>query len=566
MIACASLPAVSISASGPITRPMVLLDGVIEPRLIVRRVEQVGPLDMRTAVLHLTDSMVTANEWVVAEPVRLNDEQIRWRVLVKGAQPTRLNNEQLILTDTWSDFVGQPIEQILGLDRDGKLATISDGFLSHTRSSQRIEVNGQMVYVLQNNGNTWTVYDALESLNAMAGLSLNLRGIPRRTAEAPLVSPVDLTLPAKRILEQILESYGLVITRELVRVGQTHSESRIVRPLSHGRRVTLRWANTKQPRGDALKVIRQKPEPGAKPWIAQARGPLVESTFELVGGWDPGLEGSANSEYDRSASSDFSLYANAYRHWVLNEDGAYSDDPFNRGNAYDLTSLFSQDEVAPTPLRFLSCVTLDDGGNARKPIVEFSTDSGASWSQWSGRVRLLTDRAAVYLDDSTLPVAFLTAALAGTAKVRVTASLRSPLPVKLTRWQGNPFAGVRPARELDLSKQFLFKRVDAGSIHFTDVQAGTLDSDARDDAIAMHTWLVDRMWRDEQTLATKEGEAKLTLLDATMNLQPGDRLFNAASAGRNSDDQAQALHTRGSFVTKITNDYDTARTTTWLRY
>jgi len=452
------------------------------------------------------------------------------------------------------------------LNRDGQLITVATGLLGSTRSDNRVEINGQMVYVLQTAGNPWTVHDALESVSAMAGLDLNLRGVPRRSSEATLVSPIDLTLSLERVLEQIIDPYGLVITRDITLAGHTHIERRAVRPTSHGRRVALRWTRPDQPLSQVLKIIRRKTKPGARQWIGQTRGPLVESTFGLTGGWDPGLEGVLSSEYDRAASSNFALYANVYRHWVLNEDGTYTGAPFSRGSAYDLDSLFNQGPIAPTPLRFLPCITLDDGGNGRSPIVEFSTDSGANWSRWAGRVRVLTDHAGVYFDDTTLPTAFLTAALAGTAAVRVTASLRSPLPVEITRWQGNQFAGIRCPRKLDLSKLFLFKSIDGASIHFADVQSSTLQSDERDDTIAMQNWLVDRMWRDEQAGTLRDGEAELKLLDAGIDVNPSDQLLNAGGSGLNSDAQAQALHHRGGLVTRVTHDYDAASTTLRLQY
>lgn len=54
----------------------------------------------------------------------------------------------------------------------------------------------------------------------------------------------------------------------------------------------------------------------------------VESTFTLVGGWDPTLETADDVQYERSQSDDLPAYRDVLRAWVLNEDGRYSGAPF----------------------------------------------------------------------------------------------------------------------------------------------------------------------------------------------------------------------------------------------
>ncbi len=566
MSACASLGSVPLAGARPVERPMVLLDSVIEPRLSVLKVEMAGPLDERLALLSMAGSIPAAEQWLIVQPLRLCDGQIRRRVLVHGKWPQRIDADRIELRSSWSDLLDEPLTQVPTLNRDGSLVLQSSGWLASTRSDQRYDVGGQQVYVLQNETTAWTVRQALESLSTFAGFALNLNALPRETADAPLVAPIDLSLSLRRVLEQVLEPYGLCVTREFSYEGHSLIERRYVRSLNRSRCVRVRWTRPGQPLGDMLRISKRKPRAGSRLWQAQAGGPVVESTFQLVGGWDPNLEGAADDEYDRSASSDFSLYTNVYRRWVLNEDGAFSGEPYNRGVAYDLTSLFAAEPIAPTSLRFLSCVTLDDAGRGRDPIVEFSIDSGVNWSRWAGRLQVLSDRAGVYLNDTTLPSAFLSAAKAGSARVRVTASLRSPLPVNVQRWQGNPFAGLLPPRQLDLSKMFIFRRVDVGSIHHDDVCSGDLIADERDDTAAMTKWLVDRMWRQQQSLASREGQATLKLLDAEGVVHPGDQLLDAGAAGRDLDEQAQALRREGGVVTAVTCDFDADATIVQLRF
>ncbi|MCC6681770.1 MAG: hypothetical protein IT445_12785 [Phycisphaeraceae bacterium] len=566
MSACASLASVSLAGARPVDRPMVLLDGVIEPRLNVLKVEMTGPLDERLALLSMTGPMPAAQQWLIVQALRLCDGQIRRRVLVHGKWPRWIDSDRIELRGAWSELLDEPLEQVPTLDREGSLVLQSGGWLAATRSDGGHDVDGRQVYVLQHEGAAWTVRQALESVSAFAGLALNLSALPRETADAPLVAPIDLSLSLRRVLEQVLEPYGLCVTRDLSYEGHSLIERRNVRSLSRGRCVRMRWARENQPLGEVLRMSKRNPRAGSRLWLAQAGGPMVESTFPMVGGWDPNLEGAADDEYDRSAGSNFSLYANVYRHWVLNEDGAYSGEPFNRGVAYDLAGLFRESAVAPTALRFLSCVTLDDAGRGRDPIVEFSTDGGLNWSRWAGRLQMLSDRAGVYLNDTTLPAAFLSAAKAGSARVRVTASLRSPLPVSVQRWQGNPFTGLLPPRRLDLSKMFTFRHVDPSSIHYDDVGNGALIADERDDGSAMTKWLIDRMWRCQQSLSSREGQATLKLLDADVVVHPGDQLLDAGAAARDLDEQAQALRREGGIVTAVAFDFSAAATTVQLRF
>jgi len=564
MNACASVAAVRVPAAAPLDRPVVLLDGVIEPGLSVERIESAGPLDTRRAVLRVSDAYPHVRHWIVARPLRLVDDRVRWRVLVAGHHPRRVDADRVELDDAWTDALIRAVTPA-AVGRDGRPVTQSGGLLAATRSDGRYLIGERSVHVLQRRGLPWTVRDALESIAAFAGICLNLRGLPAAIAGAPLVAPIDLALPLRSVLLQVIEPYGLIVTRDLSLDGATLIERMAVRPAPRGRRVRARWTRPDQPIGEVLRVTRNKPLPGSQLWVAETRGPIVESTFELVGGWDPALEGESSDTYDRALSADFAAFANVYRRWVLNEDGFYTGAPYERGPAFDLAALFDREPIAPTPLPFLDCVTLDDAGGARDPIVEYSVDAGATWSRWAGRVRVLDDRAGVYLDDATLPGAYLDAALADAARVRVTAALRSPLPVRVRRWKGNPFAGVRPPRRLDLSRLFVFKRIAPGSVHYADVQNGTLTADVRDPSTDMQRWLVDRMWRDGLTPASLEGEATLRLLDGGV-VSPGDVLLDAGGAGRDLDGQAQALRRQGGMVAKVIEDVDCAVTTVTLRY
>jgi hypothetical protein len=199
-------------------------------------------------------------------------------------------------------------------------------------------------------------------------------------------------------------------------------------------------------------------------FIAEAAGPVVESTFALVGGWDAADEALADGEYSKSGSSDFEAVANVFRLWVLNEDGAFTAEPFDRGPAFDLTTLFDDGRaIEPQPLRFGHALSQDAAGRSVGVVVEMSIDGGASWSRYPGTASVLSDRAGVYLADDALPAGFLAAVRGGVGKIRVTATLRNPLPLQSVRWRGNPFTGAFRTQRLKLGDAFGWRRVLPGS-------------------------------------------------------------------------------------------------------
>jgi hypothetical protein len=213
-----------------------------------------------------------------------------------------------------------------------------------------------------------------------------------------------------------------------------------------------------------------------------------------------------------------------YRLWVLNEDGRFSLPPFAAGPVFDVEGFFGVAPLPPQPLRFLPCLTLDDRGVRRPVRVEVSCDGGNNWTVYGGVVCVATDRAAVYLDDGTLPPSLIAAGGTGSARLRVTAVLPSPVAVQEQRWQGNPFAGALPPRPLFLGNVFRFARVAPTSLHYAGIAAGELHAIQRDDTQALRQWLVRRMRREELAAGGGAGRGTLTLAGTWPLLRVGDRV------------------------------------------
>ena len=563
MNACASLGPIPRAGVLDDARPMVLIDDIPEPRLSVESFKVDGPLDVRSAVIRMDEPVGPGgvpqrwlnSEVTVAWPNRLNDDEVAWPVLLRGglkqveAVDSKNQHSRLFeLSDLWGQVIAVALDSVWELNPDDSLIAQPQGSiligLKANRSTDRFTVNGKQVFVIQqDSGLTWTVQAVLESLSAWADFDLVLTGLPRDIRTAELDDELDLAKPLGRLLEDLFDRFGLVIQRDVTRQGNSITESRVVRPVSSGRPIRVVWANHDRPLGDALKINVDRPAQPAQLWTARAEGWLVESTFELVGGWDPAFEGEDNDEYDEGLSSDFAAYADVYRNWVLNEDGFYSQIPYSRGAAYDLTSLFDAVSVDPQPLVFKANLTLDSDGEPVDPIVEMSTNSGADWSVFPKSSTMLKDRAGVYLNPKSLPTTFLDAAKLGNARLRVTASLRSPLPVELSRWRGNAFTAVQPPLVFDLSTTHRFQRVDAQSIHYVDIVTGSLSADEADDGYRLLDWLVKRLGRP-----TQNGRATLELAGAWPLLRVGDGLREVRGPGVATDGRAQALTRHGARV------------------
>lgn len=572
MRACASTAAVRGNGAGADAQPVVLLDGVPEFRLAVRRVTRSAPLDVREVELNASAAVEDAallarwerSEAAVVLPTRLNDEAMRWPVLATGRvrRVTRrtaagVAERGLELVDEWTALLDRPTANVWWADVNGSLMAQRSGVMhagsQGNRSSAEYELGGAAAHVLQEDGEAWTVKAALELVSVSAGLGLSLRLLPREIAGAVLLRDVDLARPLGEVLRRILEPYDLVVQREATREAGRVVERRAVRPMGRGRSVELKWAGEGQPLSDALRIETYREASAAQAWKARCDGWLVEATLPLTRGWSASLEGEADAMYGRSTSSDFASYANVFRYWVLNEDGRFD------GAAFDLAGLFGEGPMRAQPVRLLPCVTLDDAGRPRDVMVEVSTDGGGTWSQWAGTVKIDRARAAVYLDDDVLPSTFLAAAKSGAARVRVTASVRSPLPVETVRWRGNAFAGAGPAKVHELGETFAFRRVDASSVHHEAVRAGQLQADERDERTAMSVWLADRLRELEERGGAEAGRGTVTLAGSWLMLRPGDRLMQAGGGGASADDHREAVVRKGVVVTRVRCELDDVR-------
>jgi hypothetical protein len=468
-------------AGQPAASPAVFVDGVWRPELAVTSVTAAAPLGVRRAEVKSTsdegaDDLVGRPATVIL-PMRFDGGDGAWLPLVHG----RLAHADRSVGAARSARAWTVIDQL-----EDRLAA----WVDHAALREAA-----------------TVGDLLDAVAALAGMTRPRR--PVGDIEALAVVSADRrpgTLTA--VLTRLCDRYRLVVERALEWADGEVIERSGMRPLDRGPRVTL-------PRPDIRECTVNIAAPRPLKLIAQAGAQVVESTFELVRGWSVEHEGEGADAYGRSTSSDFDATLNVYRLWVLNEDGAFA------GKAFDLAGLFDEDRaIPPRPLRFGPALTRDEAGRSRGVVIECSTDDGATWSHYGGSSRVLGDRAGVYLDDDVLPTDFLNAAMTGQAKVRVTATLRCPLPLEVVRWRGNPFAGPFETRAVDFGDAHAWRRVAETSRYHAAVRSGAMTADEADDRARLRT-AVARM---PTIFRRRRGRVSITAAGLVPALRIGDRI------------------------------------------
>ncbi len=385
--------------------------------------------------------------------------------------------------------------------------------------------------------------------NRLLDLSIDL--LPPDISNAPLTKPVDLGDTISVSLADFLDTYGLIIQRVIKFESGRVTETRVVRTTTNTRRVELAWADGGHTHGQPLTLSSHGQSRPARPWIAEADGAIVESTFELVHGWDSALEGQPDTTYSRDGNSNFVPYANVYRLWVLNEDGLFSAPPYNRGPAFDLATLFNTEPLRPQLLTWKDNLTLDDTGARLPPIIEISTDAGQTWTSYPGIADVVLNRAAVYLDDVTLPAGYFAAAKAGQAKLRITASLQHPARMRILRWQRNPFTPAAEPNIFDLKDTFQIRQVDPQSIHYDDIQSGSLKALEVNETVSMERWLVERMGHRFGRRSDRLDRAKIKLAGPWPWLRVGDRIANTGGSGLDVYGRAEAINDHRAIIEAV---------------
>lgn len=198
----------------------------------------------------------------------------------------------------------------------------------------------------------------------------------------------------------------------------------------------------------------------------------LELTVEMYRGWDDGdddltIDQLAKNDRVYPATQYFSGKENAWRLWVANEGGRYCgtrsgvapipNSPNNLG--VEFSGGF---EHRNRP--FQDCITQDEKGRRRRPVVEYSVDNGATWriapNDWGAVI--LTTEAGVYFNGTKIPEALRAAGVA--ARVRVTGSIEGDTRVSSTASRrGSSPNGRDITAVLDLHDRFHLRALASGA-------------------------------------------------------------------------------------------------------
>lgn len=489
---------------------LVWVEGSLHPHLAVQSLVMEGAFDERTAVI---------------VPIRDSDA------------PSPAEDAALASLDGRRVAIGHPVGFESGF---GRILPLASGRLSAIRrelsgdadrfSFQIIEDWSLLLIGMVRAGQLRSpnpeprAADVLNFLNDEARLGLDARGL---SAEA-LARPISLAgfgdVQARHLLDRLLEDAGLLVRRTMELSGGGVIETRTLIERRRARRISLKLGQRIDGPWCIASLRMEQGGQGAVMLTAEASGRVIEGTFELVPGWEPGLESDEDEAYEPGWPG-FDSLRDVFRLWVLNEDGAYSRLPW-AAPAFDVQGFFDE-RFTPSPSPFGPALSRAADGRSLGIQVEWSVDGGATWSAAAGSPKSLPDRAGVHLAADRLPPAWLAAVRLGDAKMRVTATLQSPVPLRLTRWAGNPFSGLVRQAIRHVGGRFAYRQVGPTSIHHAQVRDGLRRADEADDRAAMEEWTAWQAMRE----AADAGQVRMNMAGLLPGVMIGDWLDELAGHG-----------------------------------
>jgi hypothetical protein len=326
-----------------------------------------------------------------------------------------------------------------------------------------------------------------------------------------------------------------------------------------------------------------------------------EATFNLVPGWlDADLVPDSGDDYvnvfkteaeiqQSDAPDDFTFYTYYHalgsqfnrdvgRKWVLNEAGDYTGGSYNRGNAFDFTTVIPAEKITaagkklygPFRRKLLPCLTFDAGSvNSVGIRVELSLDGGLTWQDLAAEIANLEGECGLRLESPNLSeildkqarvisggaldgfelnywTSLCIDKLAGSVwpawqtRLRVTASVQMDQRLRVsaapTANSGSPF---RQTRVLDFSDEYTYSLRTSASRYYGGVlSAWDTDEteklrarveavrDANEDKSVAGPVILDRLWLGDGT-----GEPEIKVGDGVRRF--GGRWYDLGGTVRN---------------------------------
>jgi hypothetical protein len=415
-------------------------------------------------------------------------------------------------------------------------------------------------------GRLWTYADAIDYLlcEYMPSGQIKTPSFSRLQAltENQIVRDLDVTgLNLAEALHRCCERTGLKFKFVPRLVDDGPSQAIVFYRAATGRVVELNC----QQAGQQLSISktnttrlhsRKKFWPVTHKYICQGDFKIYEATFELIKAWDSGLEQNNYDSLSPSTNANFCQVKDVYRKWCLNEAGQYSGLPYNQGDAFDFSKIFQSSNFVQRHRRFWPALTTDVQGRSLGYFLQVSYNSGQSWWQYLHAFNILLDECGVWLSSDQLDMDTWTAALQGSLRFRITASVVSDERLRAVVADG-PVNSAAPVIEhiITLPRQFKYRKVSDQSI-FTQPSSQAFGTpDEIDDSAALREFVRRTATTSSEVIETFDIQTPSLMLDYQLgdivSTSPESR--NLLSCRSDNQSTSQIVRVQMDFLKQCTN-------------
>ena len=404
-------------------------------------------------------------------------------------------------------------------------------------STERLNVQGKSYTAFAAgamNGRAWSCAEVIDYLLCEylppGHLTTPTVGQLEVLTDHQLVRDLDVTgLSLLEALHRCCQGAGLAFRFIPAVIPGGPSEAIVFYRNGRGRAVELNM----QPCGEGLNLSRtncatlhsrRNRYPVTHRYIGQGDFKVYEATFELVPAWDPALEDDDPALFSPVMNPQFHQVKDVYRKWCLNEAGDYTAAPYDRGEPYDLSVIFEGADYVQQRRRFWPALTADAQGRSLGYRLEMSNDSGLSWWEYLYSFDNLLEECGIWLSGDQFDIDVWVAALRGTLRFRITASIVSD--ERLTAIVADGSVGsTAPVVDhlITLPRQFHYRKVSARSIFASSVASGRSAADQIDDSAA----LFDCVRRSAAASAPAFEMTEVMTPTLSLHYQPGDRVTSS---------------------------------------
>ena len=405
------------------------------------------------------------------------------------------------------------------------------------RTKEKVTVDGLDYWAFEpdsKNAREWTIAAAIRYIVSehLGGNSISEVGIAFLEGQGQIVRDVDVWgLGPLTAIERLCDKAGLQFRVECVpgEDGEIEQVLQFYRQ-GQGREIYLHH----QRAGEKLDMtqtnligsrINVKKAGTTIRVIGQGAVKRFESTFEMAEGWDQSLEINDYELYSPTTNEEFAEYQDVFRKWVLNEAGDYEGEPFNQGQAYNLSGLFGTENYAQKRRRFRPGLSRTTAGEpfgllsgAIGYYLEISYNGSDTWQPYGGAFNVLTEECGIYLSGNQFEADVWVAICKDKLRFRITCAIDADEPLEVIARDG-PIDCVRPVRTevFDLGNEYKYQQVSSSSIFASD-GFETGQADAVDDSERLRGYLREQLAR----LRREESAGSAELAFVRPDVWPGN--------------------------------------------